>query len=849
MSRYEMYSTPIPLLPLKNVVIFPRNVVTMLVGRARSIQAVEEALTRDRRIIVTTHRDAEIDDPRPDELHRVGTLVEIISVERQQGSNIQVILEGLARVSILSFDNSQPFYWVEAEPAVEEVVNPNEGAILAGVVHDLIQRYSETRNKLNPEVMEMILQTTDPSHLADLVTTQLITDAKRRQEYLENFNPISRLEQLSIKLSTDVEMSELEQKIKERVRSQIDKNQREYYLREQLKVIHDELSGEGGNEIEALRSQVEEKNLPEEAQEKVLREITRLERMPVVSAEATIVRNYIETVLTMPWHEQTEDNYDLDHAEAVLHADHYGLDHVKERVVEFLAVRSLTQDMPEASGGTTILCLVGPPGVGKTSLGESIARAMNREFVRVSLGGVRDEAEIRGHRRTYIGAYPGRIISALKNAGTINPVVLLDEIDKLSSDYRGDPASALLEVLDPEQNANFVDHFLDTPYDLSNVLFLTTSNRLSGIPLPLLDRLEVIEIDGYTEEEKIGIARNHLLPKQLEAHGLAKDGLQISERMWLEILRGYTREAGVRNLERQIATLCRKAAREVVRDGEREEDDEVKIRLTQKRLEDFLGPRRFGYDQEFTESMIGVAIGLGKTSIGGEIIPVEVATMPGSGKLTITGRAGDVMRESAQAALSYARSRAEQLGIAPDFQEKIDLHIHLPEGATPKDGPSAGITMAAALISAVTRRPVDHSIAMTGEITLRGRVLPIGGLKEKTLAAHRNGVHTIIAPVENERDLINIPDKVQEDIEFIWVENMDQVVSRTLLADDIELPVADSTGAPDPVSISRRPAGRRPWRPAGRYRVRVGWASRSSCQVALYPKRSDRLIFAALTSR
>ena len=793
-----MYSTPIPLLPLKNVVIFPRNVVTMLVGRARSIQAVEEALTRDRRIIVTTHRDAEIDDPRPDELHRVGTLVEIISVERQQGSNIQVILEGLSRVSILSFDNSQPFYWVEAEPAVEEVVNPNEGSILAGVVHDLIQRYSETRNKLNPEVMEMILQTTDPSHLADLVTTQLITDAKRRQEYLENFDPISRLEQLSIKLSTDVEMSELEQKIKERVRSQIDKNQREYYLREQLKVIHDELSGEGGNEIEALRAQVEEKDLPEEAQEKVMREISRLERMPAVSAEATIVRNYIDTVLTMPWHEQTDDNYDLEHAEAVLNADHYGLDHVKERVVEFLAVRSLTQHLPEASGGTTILCLVGPPGVGKTSLGESIARAMNRKFVRVSLGGVRDEAEIRGHRRTYIGAYPGRIISALKNAGTTNPVVLLDEIDKLSSDYRGDPASALLEVLDPEQNAHFVDHFLDMPYDLSNVLFLTTSNRLSGIPLPLLDRLEVIEIDGYTEEEKVGIARNHLLPKQLEAHGLANDSVLVSERMWIEILRGYTREAGVRNLERQIATLCRKAAREVVRDGDREEDAEVRIRLTQKRLEDFLGPRRFGYDQEFTESMIGVAIGLGKTSIGGEIIPVEVATMPGTGKLTITGRAGDVMRESAQAALSYARSRAEQLGIAPDFQEKIDLHIHLPEGATPKDGPSAGITMATALISAVARRPVDHSIAMTGEITLRGRVLPIGGLKEKTLAAHRNGVRTIIAPAENERDLINIPDKVQQDIEFIWVENMDQVVSQTLLADDIEIPVADSARSLDP---------------------------------------------------
>ncbi|MEZ4521457.1 MAG: LON peptidase substrate-binding domain-containing protein [Thermomicrobiales bacterium] len=504
MSRYEMYSAPIPLLPLKNVVIFPRNVVTMLVGRARSIQAVEEALTRDRRIVVTTHKDSEIDDPRPDDLHRVGTLVEIISVERQQGSNIQVILEGLARVSILSFDNSRPFYWVEAEPVVEEVVSENEGAILAGVVHDLIQRYSETKNKLNPEVMEMILQTNDPSHLADLVTTQLITDAARRQEYLENPNPIDRLEKLSIQLSTDVEMSELEQKIKERVRSQIDKNQREYYLREQLKVIHDELSGEAATRSSRSGSRSRKRPARGGGAEGRMREITRLERMPAVSAEATIVRNYIDTVLSMPWHEKSEDNYDLEHAESVLNADHLDWSTSKERVIEFLAVRSLTQNLPDASGGNAILCLVGPPGVGKTSLGQSVARAMGREFVRVSLGGVRDEAEIRGHRRTYIGAYPGRIISALKNAGTTNPVVLLDEIDKLSSDYRGDLASALLEVLDPEQNAFFVDHFLDMPYDLSDVLFLTTSNQLSGIPLPLLDRLEVIEIGGYTEDEKIG---------------------------------------------------------------------------------------------------------------------------------------------------------------------------------------------------------------------------------------------------------------------------------------------------------------------------------------------------------
>lgn len=780
-----MYATRYPLLPLKNVVIFPRNVVTMLVGRARSIQAVEEALTRDRRIVVTTHRDPEADDPRPDDLHDVGTLVEIVSVERQQGNNIQVILEGLSRVTIEQFDNSRPFYWVHADKAREEHGREQEAQVLVEVIYDLIKRYSETKNKISPEVLEMILQTSDPSHLADLVTTQLVSDAHQRQEYLENFDPVERLELLSVHLTTEVEMSELEQKIKERVRAQIDRNQREYYLREQLKVIHDELSGEGGNEIESLRQRVIEKDLPEEVVEKVNRELTRLERMPAVSAEATIVRNYIETVLAMPWNEMSDDILDLEHAQEVLDDDHYGLEHVKERIIEFLAVRALTAENEEAIGATTILCLVGPPGVGKTSLGRSIARSMGREFVRVSLGGVRDEAEIRGHRRTYIGAYPGRIISAVKSAGKSNPVILLDEVDKMSSDYRGDPASALLEVLDPEQNRFFADHFLDTPYDLSNVLFITTANQLSGIPLPLLDRMEVIEIGGYTEEEKVGIARNHLLPKQLAAHGLSEDHLEVPHKIWLQLIREYTREAGVRNLERQIASLCRKVAREVV--GGRTQ----RMRITSNRLEEFLGPRKYGYDQQLVDAQVGVAIGLGTTSVGGELIPVEVAIMPGTGKLTITGQAGDVMRESAQAALSYARSRAGQLNIAPDFQEKIDIHIHLPEGATPKDGPSAGITMVTALISAVTRRPVDNRLAMTGEITLRGRVLPIGGLKEKALAAHRYGLRRLIAPGENQRDLIKIPENVQKEMTFIWVDNMDQVINEALLADDIELDVAE----------------------------------------------------------
>ncbi|CAN5305942.1 endopeptidase La [soil metagenome] len=772
-----MYSARYPLLPLKNVVIFPRNVVTLLVGRTRSIQAVEEAMSRDRRIVVTAHSTIETDDPRPDDLYEVGTLVEIVSVERQQGSNIQVVLEGLSRVAISQFDNTRSFYWVRCEQAQELDSEPDEGQVLVKHVGEMMQVYSETKNKITPEILEMILQSGDPSHLSDLVTTQLVNDTSQRQSYLENFSPVSRLEMLAIQLTSEVEMATLEQKIKDRVREQIDKNQREYFLREQLKVIHDELAGEGGNEIEMLRERVRERGLPEEANEKLLKEITRLERMPAVSAEATVVRNYIDTMLTLPWTEQSEDILDLEHAEAVLDEDHFGLEPVKERIVEYLAVRKLTSEKPGAMGAS-ILCLAGPPGVGKTSLGRSVARAMGREFVRVSLGGVRDEAEIRGHRRTYIGAYPGRIVQALKTAGTMNPVVLLDEIDKMSSDYRGDPASAMLEVLDPEQNKAFTDHFLDVPYDLSNVLFITTANQLNLIPAPLRDRMEIIEISGYTEDEKVGIGKTHLLPKQLTAHGLETESLDIPQKLWLQVVRDYTREAGVRSLERQLAGLCRKVAREILKGKQN------KIRLTPSRLEDYLGPKRYGFEQRLGEAQVGVAIGLGTTSVGGELIPVEVATMPGRGNLTITGLAGDVMQESANAALSYARSRASELKIAPNFQEKIDLHIHLAEGATPKDGPSAGITMATALISAVTGRPVRNDIAMTGEITLRGRVLPIGGLKDKSLAAHRAGIYRLIAPLDNQRDLVKIPEKIQKDMEFFWVDNMDEVIALTLLSNN-----------------------------------------------------------------
>ncbi|HET8522858.1 MAG TPA: endopeptidase La [Thermomicrobiales bacterium] len=778
MSRYELYAQRYPLLPLKNVVIFPRNIVTLLVGRPRSIQAVEESLSRERRIVVTAHRDSEVEDPTPDDLYEVGALAEIISVERQQGGTIQVVLQGVSRCRLAQFDLSRHFYTVTADDLREPEPSAVEARALIQHVQELAAQFTEARGKLSTEVLDMAQRATEPGHLADLLATQLLSDTRRRQELLETVDPLTRLEQVAIHMTSEIDVAALEQKIKDRVREQIDKNQREYFLREQLKAIHDELGGENGNEIETLREKIVARGLEREVEEKLLRELTRLERMPSVSAEATVVRTYLDTLLALPWTEQTMDRLDLDEAERLLNHDHYGLEQVKDRILEYLAVRKLrTETGNQLSGGAQILCFVGPPGVGKTSLGRSIAASMGRSFVRVSLGGVRDEAEIRGHRRTYIGAMPGRVITAMKSAGTVNPVILLDEIDKLTSDYRGDPSAAMLEVLDPEQNHAFTDHFLDIPYDLSKVLFITTANYPHQIPRPLRDRMEMIEISGYTEDEKIEIGRRYLLRKQLEDHGLPEGAVEIPEKLWVRVVRDYTREAGVRQLDRELAAICRKVARDIVR------GKAGKIKLTEQRLEDYLGPKKFGFGQDLGESQIGLAIGLGTTEVGGELIPVEVATMPGRGSLTITGRAGDVMQESARAALSYARSRASQLQIDPDFQEKVDLHIHLPEGATPKDGPSAGITMATALISALTRRPVRNDTAMTGEITLRGRVLAIGGLKDKTLAAHRAGIRRLIAPAENSRDLAKVPANVLKDMEFLFVTSMDDVIREAILLD------------------------------------------------------------------
>jgi len=768
-----------PLLPLKNVVIFPRNVVTFLAVRPHSIHAVEEAMLGNHTIAVTTHRTRDVDDPRTDDLFDVGTLANILSVDRQPDGNLQVVLEGMHRVRLSGIENSRPFFMACIDELAEPPANPDESMLLIQHIQDLTGQIAESRNLVANEVLDMVQRATNPGHLADLLATQVVNEVETRQNLLETLDPLVRLEHLGAYLSGELEVLELEQKIRDRVRDQMDKTQREYYLREQLKVIQEELGGEDGNEFDHLRAKIAGRGMPLHAREKMERELVRLERMPGVSAESTVVRTYLETMLALPWHEQSDDRIDLLEAERILNEDHYGLDSVKERIVEFLAVRKLTLS---AGAATTaqILCLVGPPGVGKTSLGRSVAEAMGRKFVRVSLGGVRDEAEIRGHRRTYIGAMPGRIVNAMKTAGTINPVILLDEIDKLAADYRGDPTAAMLEVLDPEQNRTFTDHFLDIPYDLSQALFITTANYAQQIPRPLRDRMEMIEISGYTEDEKMEIAQRHLLRRQLTASGLGSSTIDVPQAIWRRIIRDYTREAGVRGLDREVAGFCRKIATLIVR-GKIDQADPIEVDEAQ--LELYLGPRKYGFEQDLGGSQIGLAIGLGTTEIGGEIIPVEVLSMPGKGGLTITGQAGDVMQESARAAMSYARSRADELRIARDFQDRFDLHIHLSEGATPKDGPSAGITMATAVISALTRRPVRNDTAMTGEITLRGRVLPIGGLRDKTLAAHRHGIKRLIVPADNQREMREIPQNIRDEMEFIFVHNMDEVIQAAIMLD------------------------------------------------------------------
>ncbi len=791
----------LPLIPLKNVVVFPRTIVNLTVGRVRSITALNQAMSSDRHLVVVAQKADEHDEPQPDDLYSIGTMVELRQVRRQPDSSLQVEVEALCRVRIKSVAQEEPCLTGQVEEIDETAIGAeHDTESLMRHLSELFTHYAGLNNKVPQDAPEHIRAARNPGYMADLLAAHLLSDVHERQRVLEMANQSERLQYMASTLANDIDVLETDQRVRSKVRASLDKNQREFYLREQLKAIHDELSGEGGNEIAELRDRLEAKGLPSETLQRTLKEVNRLERMPSISPEATVLRNYVDWVLALPWSERSEDRIDLPLAEQVLEEDHYGLEQVKERILDFLAVRQLTtqrkdfeskQDAEESvqsfagpssivhrpsSQRGSVLCFVGPPGVGKTSLGQSIARAMNRKFVRLSLGGVHDEAEIRGHRRTYVGAMPGRIVQGMKTAGTTNPVVLLDEVDKMTSDMRGDPSAALLEVLDPEQNHTFSDHYLDVPYSLSDALFITTANTLYNIPRPLRDRMEIIEIGGYSEEEKVQIARRHILPKQILAHGLEQGFLEIPDRILRATISTYTREAGVRELERKLATICRKAARMVV------QGRTTRVRITPHNLEDFLGAPRYRADQEVRQDQVGVALGLAYTEHGGELLPVEVVVMPGRGGLIITGRLGDVMQESARAALSFARSRAAELHIDLESMEKSDLHIHLPEGAIPKDGPSAGITMGTALISALTRRPVRSDVAMTGEITLTGRVLPIGGLKEKVLAAHRAGSKYIIAPMGNKPDWADLPRVVRRDLEFIWVETMDQVVAWVLRA-------------------------------------------------------------------
>ncbi len=756
----------LPLLPLRGMIVFPFMVIPLDVGRDKSISALEEAMVQDRLIVLAAQRQAKMNEPGPDDIYTMGTIAEVKQLLKLPDGTIRVLVEGIQRAKIVNYTSSEPHYRVQLIQVDEsDEKNVEVEALMRSTMYQFEQLIKLSK-KIPPEVLTSVSNIEDPGRMADIISSHLNLKIEEKQDILEAVSAKSRLETLCTFLVKEIDILEMERKIHLRVRKQMEKTQKEYYLREQMKAIQKEL-GDGDEraaEVDELRAKLAELTLPSDVEEKVLKEIDRLAKMPPMAAEAVVVRNYIDWILSLPWNTVTEDNLDVKEAEKVLNEDHYGLEKVKERILEYLAVCQLTKELKGP-----ILCLVGPPGVGKTSLAKSVARALNRKFVRFSLGGVRDEAEIRGHRRTYVGALPGKIIQIMKQAGTKNPVVLLDEIDKMSADFRGDPASALLEVLDPEQNCLFGDHYLEVTFDLSQVLFITTANTFHGIPRPLLDRMEVIYISGYTEEEKLEIAKRHLIPKQLKEHGLTKQSVVFNEKFIRQLIAGYTRESGVRNLEREIATVCRKAALEIVQSSRKS------IRLNKLYLQKFLGIPKFRHNLAEDSDQIGVATGLAWTEVGGDILMVEVSLVKGKGQLILTGKLGEVMRESAQAAFSYIRSRAQELGIPEDFHERFDLHIHVPEGAIPKDGPSAGITIATALASALTNRPIRKDVAMTGEITLRGRVLPIGGLKEKVLAAHRGGIKKILVPKENEKDLEEIPANILRKVELVLVESMDEV--------------------------------------------------------------------------
>lgn len=764
----------VPLLPLRDIVVFPHMVVPLFVGREKSIAALEEAVAKEKDILLCAQVNAKTNDPKPDDIFEIGTLATIIQLLRLPDGTVKVLVEGKQRVRIAQFVPNEAFYMVEMANVDESEDGTIEAEALVRGVKQSFENYVKLNKRIPPEMLASVASIDEPSRLADTIIAHLSLKLPDKQKILEVFSPSARLEKLYGMIKTEIEILQVERRIRSRVKKQMEKTQKEYYLNEQMQAIQKELGerDEFKNEISELEERIKKKKMSSEAQEKVKAEFKKLKMMAPMSAEATVVRNYIDCVLSLPWYERSEDKLDIASAQKILDEDHHGLRKPKERILEYLAVQKLVGKIKGP-----ILCLVGPPGVGKTSLGRSIARSMGRKFVRISLGGVRDESEIRGHRRTYIGAMPGKLIQSLKKGGTSNPVFLLDEIDKMSTDFRGDPASAMLEVLDPEQNSTFNDHYLDLDYDLSDIMFVATANTLPNIPLPLQDRMEVIQLAGYTEEEKLSIAKTYLVKKLGEQNGLNDSNIRFTDSALMMIVRRYTREAGVRNLEREIASVCRKVAREVAGAEDRES---VKISVTPKRVQEYLGAPRFTYGRSEEESQVGLMTGLAWTQVGGELLQTEVQVLPGKGKMTVTGKMGDVMQESAQAALTYVRSRAEALGLDKQFFSKVELHIHMPEGAIPKDGPSAGITMASALTSALLKIPCRKDVAMTGEITLRGRVLPIGGLKEKMLAAHRGGITTVIIPKENEKDLKDIPSKILKQMTVIAVEDADDVLRNAL---------------------------------------------------------------------
>ena len=764
----------LPLLPLRGISVFPYMMLHFDVGRDKSISALDEAMVKDQLIFLVSQKDAATDDPSTDDFYQVGTVSKIKQLLKLPGDTIRVLVEGMHRGRIINHIKDDPFFEVEIEEFVdqEDVQKDIETEALMRAIFDSFEEYIKLTNRTAVDTLITISSVEEPARFADIVASNLSLRISQKQHILEAFDPLERLKRLHAILVKELDILRVERKINLRVKRQIDKMQREYYLKEQLKAIQKELGEDDGlmAEVEDYRKRVREAGLPEETEEKVLKEVDRLMKMSPGSAETGVIRGYLDWILELPWNVETEDNLDLKYARKVLDEDHYGLEKVKERILEYLAIRQLADGMKGP-----ILCLVGPPGVGKTSIGRSIARALNRKFVRMSLGGVRDEAEIRGHRRTYVGAIPGRIIYSMRQAGSKNPVFLLDEVDKMSHDFRGDPASAMLEVLDAEQNNAFRDHYLEVPFDLSKVVFVTTANTTDTIPRPLLDRMEVIYISSYTEEEKLNIALKYLLPKQLKEHGLKKENLLISENTVRDIINYYTREAGVRNLERRIADVCRKAAKQLV------EEKRKRVRVTGANLSKYLGIPAYRYEKVKEGTEVGIATGLAWTPVGGETLSIEVTTMKGSGKLVLTGQLGDVMKESARAGISYIRSRTEELGIDPNFYQDLDIHIHIPEGAIPKDGPSAGITIATAVISALANVPVRKDTAMTGEITLRGRVLPVGGIKEKSLAANRAGISKVLIPAENEKDLEEVPANVKRKLEFVTVDHMDSVLDHALV--------------------------------------------------------------------